>query len=247
MPEVLGGGITGRLVDDGSGRGRNIIYFDAPPADDEHVAEARRRGWVEARARDFTARSDGYYADRLTGTLYRRAAGDPVLGNGTVDVWYIDGEALVCLQRVGDPGTVGELEQRIARREAEQANAEAAQERDRQRFLASQPTREITLGDVLQRSLPTIRRAAEIIEGFRGEIQARDGRIVVTVPALLTAPGGWDAPALQAEADAAAADAAAVLVAAKQIVLAELAGKAKTPLSSRLPDRQVGADGGVIA
>jgi hypothetical protein len=235
-------GITGEKI---SGRDDpSTVYFDQMPATREFLQDAARLGWLQAKAKDFTT-VDGYFVDKGTKALYRRVPGNPLLGDdpaGAVSVYFVDGDALVCLA-LAEPFSLPALQERNQAAEAEQArNSErAAAERCKQ--LDRQPKRLVTLADLEGRELPTLRQAARVVlEEYRGRIEAKDGRLVISVPELLTVPGGWDASTSEQVERQRVHDATRVLIAARDHVLQEINKRGRL---DQLRDVQVGADGTV--
>jgi hypothetical protein len=239
------GGVFGQKIDDG-GHDTNLVYFDGRTvATPDHVKAARNK-WPEANARDFTALDNGVYLDKATTALYRRAQGQPLLAeHSNVSTFFLlddsDGGQIVFLEKAG--GTLKELQQQTAQAEADQAQAESNAAEQRRKQLDRAPRRTVTLADLEASDLPSLQQAARtIIEEHRGTIRAKDGKILIEVPEMLTEPGAWNAGFSEAAERRRVHDAARVLIAARDVVIGELDRRGRLDVE-RLPDVQVGADG----
>lgn len=216
---------------------------DERPA--QELAYARSH-WPEVALSDLDHLGGRRWADRASGLLHEEIVATVLHGkyaqnpaSDAVSLFFCRSDGgLVFLQRPErGPQTVAELAEQDAvkaRRQAEAGQAHA-------RFVASQPLRPLTLVELDgEESLPTLREAAELVYGLGGRLEARDGCLVVLIPAKLNAE-----PFADLEARNSLRRAARVLVVAQNLLLAELARGSKKPLAERLPDRQVLAAGGV--
>lgn len=242
---------TSRRLTDNRGKPGNLVgeIWSGPgaPATEDRLTGARRH-FAEIKWSDLGS-DGGHLYDRATGVVWVVAPGDPLHAKDpsstAVELFTVRSDnTLVFLKKPQKaPFNITDLAQAAVERE----RLEAEQEREHARRLDRQPRSEITLADLQGRELPTIRRAAQLLVGdLRGSIKERHGRLVFAVPELLVRSGSWGAAEQQKELRRQASDAAAVLVAAREVVLEELArGKQLDP--ERLPDVQAGADGGAVA
>jgi hypothetical protein len=226
----IGEGIFSRVIDSGQPKGYVGSFAMQRPATDKQLALVRKHV-LEIRERDLDFEADGeVFVDRAGGTIYRSVDFDPLLspdrpGDGA-DCFVVTNGVILFLARVG---TVDEREQ--ARREQQQRVADAHEQE--RKFVSKQPLVAVTLNDVARRELPTIARAAGLIESAGGRIKpADDGTgVVVEIPERVSST-----PILDRELRAQLVDATRVVVHARAIVLAELRKNLKTPLAERLPD-----------
>jgi hypothetical protein len=122
------------------------------------------------------------------------------------------------------------------------------EERDRRAWLAAQPTRAMTLGDLEGRDLPTLAHAAAIVDFYGGRVElAEHGGFVVHLPDRLSQVNGAVAGMVEQEARNKLRTAVHVLVAASAVVATELARPSREPIHERLPDTDVLAGGSVDA
>jgi hypothetical protein len=231
QPAFIGEGIFSRVVDGGQPKGYVGAFAMARPATDKQLAVVRKYV-LEIRERDLDFDQDGeVFIDRAAGTIYRRVDFDPLLspdkpGDGA-DCFVVTNGMILFLARVG---SVDEREQ--ARLEHEQRVADAREQH--RKFVSKQPLRAVTLNDVERRALPTIARAAALIESAGGQIKIADddASLVVTIPERVDAE-----PILDRDLHQQLFDATHVVTHARSIVLAELRKNLKTPLAERLPDQ----------
>lgn len=196
---------------------------------------AQRLRWLRERFSEYpigdVEQYGRYVLDRGSGLLFERVLEVVVLDGdviGTADAFYLDGSEPVFLRRpASGPGTLAELEEQQANDRRLRDEHEAA----RLHALASAPKATVTLADIVGRELPTLRQAAEVIAALQGDVEVRDGHVVVSIPEGLT--------------DARTCGAAQVLVAASDVVIAALQANSDKPLHERLPDAHVLAGGGI--
>jgi hypothetical protein len=231
--------ILGSKVDDGPSMGERRLLL------------ARKRpGLTEVRPKDFDLVDEGRFVDRATGKLYMRVQHDVfglhsrVVIDDRSYLWFeaADGWPLF-LQPAVAPAPTTLVELRAG--EAEYVAGGDAHVR-------AAPKRTVTLSEVTgRRDLPTPAGAARFLESVYGTVEAVGGRLRVMVPSSFSNPGSVARGSEEDAFSRQAARATQVLIACRELVLAALAemaadrSKSPKPLSERLPDRELGADGTV--
>lgn len=220
------------------------------------LAAARQQSkWIEYRADALRRVAGKYWADD-EGRLFERntdqvfAAGDPqhLFNEHTVSAFFEDSDGEpVLLKNASAFPTVAALENHRAEKEAARERAEREKFRAEQKrldYLRSQPTRVLTLGDMMRRNLPPLREAVETILAV-GSLEVHASQLVIRVPEKLTQ--GRDNSKREAAALDGLADAALTILGARDIVVKALESDSRKPLAERLPNVHVSADGGMAA
>jgi hypothetical protein len=151
-----------------------------------------------------------------------------ILGWGFV-LPHLNGEPLFVGRVRSGPRTLTELEQK----RSEQRKAREQASKDEARRIAKLPRSAILFAEVenMHDGAPSLKQAAERLERAGGELELRGDELVITAPS-------------RGRERTAAVAAARILLAGRSTVV-EALRKGKGPLSSRLPDSPVRADGGV--
>lgn len=162
-----------------------------------HLAAAHQWKRLDEREVERVGKRGRYYSD-ANGLLYDSIALDPnagiyPAGKGPTDVnAYIETPRgfVLLVRRSAAPRTRAEVD---AEKQAwREKAAESALERERK--ATSAPLRAVTLADLEGVPLPTVRRAAEIIEKAHGLVSSEKGRVTISFHGGKI-PGGCRTPA----------------------------------------------------
>ena len=217
---------------------------DTLQARHEQRRRAARQRWHEYPRSDIESRG-GFLVDRATGHLFERinhvvfASGHALDNEGKDCAGFVDlGGDLMFLRRASGPSTVAELEAQEAARARQQQEREQAHAD----FIASQPLRTVTLAEFESRpeQVPTLRQAVSQLYDLGGHLEADGPDLLVRVPERLAEDPNADYGARQTLPPL-----VRVIAAGRNVILDELAKGGKQPLPDRLPDRHVGAAGGL--
>lgn len=208
--------------------------------------DAARRRWHEIKPNDLEQVGVRLFADKASGNLYEPVLGtvlhgkfqqNPAADRASFFTVNSDNSLTFFQKPEGGPQTLGELN-------AERAEAQRAQDQHEARhrdFIASQPMRPLTLNELERNAeLPTIRAAAAAVLEHGGKLEAQDGNLIVLLPERFAEDGWGDLGARNMVYPA-----VRVLLAAKDVILAELAGSKKPLNPDRLPDKHALVAGGV--
>ena len=210
----------------------------------EQRRQAARQRWHEYPRSDIETRA-GFIVDRATGHLFERInhvvfeSGLALDNEGKDCAGFVDiGGDLIFLRRASGPSTFAELEAAEAARARQQQEREQAQ----RAFLASQPLRTVTLAELESKpeQVPTLRQAVSQLYDLGGRLEADGPDLRIRVPERLAEDPNTDHGTRQTLPPL-----VRVIAAGRNVILGELAKGGKTPLVERIPDRQVGAAGGL--
>ena len=249
-------GSTNRLVE---GSPAEIEAYKQRLVRERRLALARAyRGWREFDVDTLRPRRGGRFLETEDGDLLQRRPQSPfasrmVDGDVRVEIWQEDGIVGFYVTAGGDPVVLERapmsklqldmVEYRRRAREGEQRTAKLEQAIELREFRKLQPRRAVTFADVEGREMPTVAQAAKQIQELGGTLSVAAGRLVIERPEKFTPKGGVPEEELVAEF----LDAVRVVVAAGEIVVKAVESGSQKPLTDRLPDKPVGAGGGVAA
>jgi hypothetical protein len=209
--------------------------------------EAANQRWPEAKPADIEQIGHRLFADKASGNLYTPVITTVLHGKfkhnpaaDRVSFFTANGDgSLTFFERsTSGPTTLDELHEQ----DAERQRAEDEQEARHREFIAAQPLRPYCLYEIEPGNLPTLREAARAVTNCGGRLEADGGNLVVLLPETLD-----ESPIGDRGKRDALKPAIKVIVAAKDVVLAELAGSKKPLDPDRLPDRHALVAGGVAS